>query len=237
MTPTLTAGETWTTDTDDRVITYQCVSQKPACAIVQARWTQGGGNSNSNSNSNSMNVQVMAFTASLLKSKFANGQRLVDMSVQLVAFGWQVALPAFYPFGYQLLGTDEWKSLCNLLPLGGKLHLPHTTINGRSHLKQFAKTLIQAIPIEFPNPSNAIRQKVRLGTQMIAAKGFNFFEKDKEGKPTKHEDGTPKQRWLPEKRKGNVKQKTLRLLFVVVSLCVCALFQRVSPEEFASADC
>ena len=29
-------------------------------------------------------------------------------------------------------GIDEWKSLCNLPPAGGKLHLPHFTMNGRS---------------------------------------------------------------------------------------------------------
>jgi hypothetical protein len=49
------------------------------------------------------------------------------------------------------------------------LHLPRFTkngafpCNGRSHLKQFGKTLIQAIRIEFPNLRNAIRQKVRQG--------------------------------------------------------------------------
>jgi hypothetical protein len=32
-----------------------------------------------------------------------------------------------------------------------------------THLKQFGKTLIQAIRIEFPNLRNAIRQKVRQG--------------------------------------------------------------------------
>jgi len=44
----------------------------------------------------------------------------VEMSVQLAAFRRQVAHP-YFAYG---LGIDEWKSLCNLQPLGGKLHLP-----------------------------------------------------------------------------------------------------------------
>ena len=31
-------------------------------------------------------------------------------------------------------GIDEWKGRCDLPPSGGKLHLPHFTMNGRSHL-------------------------------------------------------------------------------------------------------
>jgi len=44
----------------------------------------------------------------------------VEMSVQLAAFRRQVAHP-YFAYG---LGIDEWKSMCNLQPLGGKLHLP-----------------------------------------------------------------------------------------------------------------
>jgi len=31
-------------------------------------------------------------------------------------------------------GIDEWKGRCHLPPSGGKLHIPHFTMNGRSHL-------------------------------------------------------------------------------------------------------
>jgi len=61
----------------------------------------------------------------------------IDESAQFDALRRQIAPPAFY---------DKWAF----------------PFNGRSHLKQFVKTLIQAIRIEFPNLSNPIRQKVRL---------------------------------------------------------------------------
>ncbi len=57
--------------------------------------------------------------------------------MQFAARRRQIAPPAFY---------DKWAF----------------PFNGRSHLKQCGKTLIQANRIEFPDLSNAIRQKVRL---------------------------------------------------------------------------
>ena len=82
--------------------------------------------------------------------------------MQFAARLWQIAPPPLFYDDWAL--PKIWASMSrrNLTPSGGKLHLPRFTINGRSHLKQFVKTLIQAIRIEFPNLSNPIRQKVRL---------------------------------------------------------------------------
>jgi len=65
----------------------------------------------------------------------------VDKFVQFAAHRRQIAPSAFYEKGAVPF------SVC-------------------SHTKQFEKTLIQAIRIEFPNLGNAIRQKVSLGSIM-----------------------------------------------------------------------
>jgi hypothetical protein len=84
----------------------------------------------------------------------------VEKSVQFAASMLQVAQPAIYDkYALPKIGIDEWTSLCNLQPSGGKLHILRLMgVSGFSHLKQIRKTLIQAIRIEFPNLSNAILQ-------------------------------------------------------------------------------
>ena len=88
----------------------------------------------------------------------------------------QISPPAFY---------DEWALPKIWASMSGKVGAIRRRrfydewafpFNGRSHLKQFGKTLIQAIRIEFSNLSNAIRQKVRLGCLAgLAAFGADQF--------------------------------------------------------------
>ena len=54
------------------------------------------------------------------------GRERVEKSVQLDALWRQVAPPTFPETGYRRLGIDEWKSLCKLLPAGGKWQVAPT---------------------------------------------------------------------------------------------------------------